>query len=159
MGSLRISPGYARNLPVKAPGHDRCITGEFENGKGTGRREPWSEGGAHADRSDPVGTHANSGHADHLGWRPWNSGGGRGPRESSSSYDVPIDINYNFIGSGYLVGKFVPSASNCVTGHNFDYQMKVTYERPEDHRYGTRKTNIIPATRFAVDTSWNCLGK
>lgn len=84
---------------------------------------------------------------------------GAAQTQASSSYDVPIDIDYNFIWGGYLVGKFVPSESKCATGHNFDYEMKVTYERPEDHRFGTRKTYIIPATKIAVDTSWNCLGK
>jgi hypothetical protein len=79
--------------------------------------------------------------------------------KASSSYDVPIDINYNFRWSGYLVGKFVPSESKCATGNNFDYEMKQTWERPEDHRYGTRKTYLIPATKFAVDTSLSCFGK
>ncbi|HXA31094.1 MAG TPA: hypothetical protein VNV87_02460 [Acidimicrobiales bacterium] len=78
---------------------------------------------------------------------------------AKASYDVPIDIDYGYIWSGYLVGKFVPSESKCATGQNFDYQMKVTWEKPEDHRFGTRKTYIIPAAKFAVDTSWSCFGK
>jgi hypothetical protein len=90
---------------------------------------------------------------------PSISAAGAAQAKASSSYDVPIDIDYNFIWGGYLVGKFMPSESKCATGHNFDYEMKVTYERPEDHRYGTRKTYIIPATKIAVDTGWNCLGK
>jgi hypothetical protein len=90
---------------------------------------------------------------------PGISAAGAAQAKASSSYDVPIDIDYNFIWGGYLVGKFMPSESKCVTGQNFDYEMKVTYERPEDHRFGTRKTHIIPATKIAVDTGWNCLGK
>jgi hypothetical protein len=90
---------------------------------------------------------------------PGISAAGAAQAKASTSYDVPIDIDYSFIWGGYLVGKFVPSASTCATGHNFDYKMEVTYERPDDHRYGTRKTRLIPATKFAVDTSWNCLGK
>jgi hypothetical protein len=90
---------------------------------------------------------------------PGISAAGAAQAKASSSYDVPIDIDYYFIWGGYLVGKFVPSESKCVTGHNFDYEMKATYERPEDHRFGTRKTHIIPATKIAIETSWNCLGK
>jgi hypothetical protein len=90
---------------------------------------------------------------------PGMSAAGAAQAKASSSYDVPIDIDYSFIWAGYLVGKFVPSESKCATGHDFDYEMRVTYERPDDHRFGTRKTRIVPATEFAVDTSWNCLGK
>lgn len=89
---------------------------------------------------------------------PGLSTAGAAQAKASSSYDVPIDIEYNFIWHGYLVGKFVPSESKCAVGHNFDYEMKVTYERPEDHRYGTRKTHIIPATKIAINTGWECLG-
>jgi hypothetical protein len=76
---------------------------------------------------------------------------------ASSSYDVPIDINYHFIWAGYIVGKFVPSASTCATGSDFSHEMKITYEKKDDPRFGRRKTEIIPAAKFAVDTGLGCL--
>jgi hypothetical protein len=88
-------------------------------------------------------------------------GGGATASAASSSYEVPIDINYYYytlkFAGPFIVGKFVPSASTCVEGHNFHHEMQPV--RRPDGTTDNVNTEIIPATKIEIDTSLNCFGK